>query len=263
MGWAPPLGEQTQALVHAVNGCLLVCARRQERLLPSSVVAETLDERVAEIEDREGRSVGRKERRHLRERVLTEMLPQAFKRSRRVLAYLDLDAGWALVDAASDKAAEEVLELLRETVGSLPAHPPRPGQAPEILMTSWVKAGSAPQGLTLGDECELRDQRDERALVRCRGHDLTADEIASHLRAGKQVIKLGLDWEDRLAFVLGEDMSLKRLRFADALLKEAQEAGIEDETARLDAEFAIMSHSLRGLLERLGALFALRREVYT
>jgi recombination associated protein RdgC len=263
LGWAPPLGEQAEALVHAVNGCLLVCARRQERLLPSSVVAETLDERVAEIEDREARSIGRKERRQLRDQVLTEMLPQAFKRSRRVQAYLDMEAGWALVDAASDKAAEELLELLRETIGSLPVHPARPAQAPEALMTAWVTQGSAPDGLTLADECELRDARDERSVVRCRGQDLTGEEISTHLRAGKQVVKLALDWQERIAFVLQDDLSLKRLRFADALIEEAAEPDVEDETVRRDAEFVIMTHELRGLLQRLQELFALDRDEQT
>jgi recombination associated protein RdgC len=260
LGWAPPLGEQAEALVHAANGCLLVCARRQERLLPSSVVAETLDERVAEIEDREARSVGRKERRQLRDQVLTEMLPQAFKRSRRVQAYLDMEVGWALVDAASDKAAEELLELLRETIGSLPVHPARPGQAPEALMTAWVTQGSAPDGLTLADECELRDARDERSVVRCRGQDLTGEEISTHLRAGKQVVKLALDWQERLAFVLQDDLSLKRLRFADALIEDAVEPDVEDETVRRDAELVIMTHELRGLLQRLQGLFAFDRD---
>lgn len=260
LGWTPPLGERAEALAHVVNGCLLVCARRQERLLPSTVVAETLDERVAEIEDREARTVGRKERRQLRDQVLTEMLPQAFKRSRRVQAYLDMEAGWALVDAASDKAAEELLDLLRQTIGSLPVHPARPAQAPESLMTAWVTEGSAPEGLALADECELRDAQDERSVVRCRGQDLTGEEISTHLRAGKQVVKLALDWQAHLSFVLQDDLSLKRLRFADALIDEAVEPDIEDETVRRDAELVIMTHALRGLLQRLQELFALDRE---
>ena len=56
IGWSAPDGDDG-ALVHSINGCLLMCMRRQERLLPSSVVAEALDERVAEIEGAEIRSV--------------------------------------------------------------------------------------------------------------------------------------------------------------------------------------------------------------
>lgn len=259
LGWAPPLGESTSALLHVAGDCLLVCARRQERLLPAAVVTETVEERVLEMEDREARSVGRKERRQLRDQVLTEFLPRAFTRSRRVRAYVDRQAGWILVDVASRKAAEEVVELLRETLGSLPVHPPRPASPPETRMTQWVTEDQAPPGIELGDECELRNPRDDRSVVRCRGQDLAGEEISTHLRAGKQAVKLALEWQERLTCVLQEDLSIKRLRFAEELLDEAGEGAQEDEAARFDAEFLLMSHTLREFLRQLETLFELNR----
>lgn len=255
MGWVPPLGEDGGALAHEGGECVLVCARRQERMLPAAVVAETLDEKIAAIEDREARTVGRKERRQLKDEVLLDLLPRAFTRSRRACAYLDRQTGWLLVDAASASAAEDLVDLLRATLGSLPVHPPRPPQPPEMLLTRWVTTGELPPGLTLGDECELRDARDDKVVARCRGHDLAGEEVATHLRAGKQVTQLALDWRESLAFVLQEDLSLKRLRFADELLEEGMDAGLEDEAARLDAEFILMTGELRALLACLEEAF--------
>lgn len=257
LGWYSPLGGQTEALVHAGNGCVALCARRQERLLPSAVVAEAVEERAAELEDREARSVGRKERKQLRDEVTLDMLPRAFTRSRQIRAYLDLVGGWMVVDAASEKAAEDLVGLLRETLGSFRVRPPRPEHSPTTLMTSWVTTGETPEGLDLGDECELRDPRDERSLVRCRGQDLGGEEISTHLRAGKEVVKLALQWREHLEFLLQEDLSLKRLRFADELIEEAVEMDVEDEAARFDAEFAIMALQLRELVGRLEKVFAM------
>lgn len=257
LGWFPPLGVQTRALVHAGSGCIALCARRQERLLPSAVVAEAVDERATDIEDREARSVGRKERRQLREEAMLDLLPRAFTRSRQIRAYLDLVGGWMVVDAASEKAAEDLVGLLRETLGSFPVRPPRPEQSPTSLMTQWVTAGDTPSGLDLEDECELRDPRDDRSLVRCRGQNLGGEEISTHLRAGKEVVKLSLNWRENLSFLLQEDLSLKRLRFADELIEEAIDADVEDEAARFDAEFAIMALQLRELIERLNKLFSM------
>ena len=259
-GWCPPLGGQTQALVHAGNGCVALCARRQERLLPSAVVAEAVDERVAELESREARDVGRTERRHLREEVMLDMLPRAFTRSRQVRAYLDLVGGWMVIDAASEKAAEDLVGLLRETLGSFRVRPPRPEQSPTTLMTSWVTAGDTPEGLDLGDECELRDPHNERSLVRCRGQDLSGEEISTHLSAGKEVVKLALQWQEHLEFLLQDDLSLKRLKFADELIEEAVESDVEDEPARFDAEFAIMALQLRELIGRLDKVFVMAGE---
>jgi recombination associated protein RdgC len=257
LGWHPPMSESAEGLSHAAGGCVLLSARRQERILPSSVVAEALEERVADLEARESRDVGRAERRRLREEVVIDLLPRAFTRSRQIHAYLDTVTGWLVVDAASEKASDELVGLLRESLGTLPVRPPRPPRSPVELMTSWVSDRESPEGLSLGDECELRDARDERSVVRCRGQDLAGEEISTHLQSGKQVVKLGLDWQDRLNFLLQEDLSLKRLRFADELVEEVQD--VEDEAARLDAEFAIMSLELRALIARLDELFEMSR----
>lgn len=256
LGWAPPLGEGTSALVHPVAGCLLMCARRQERLLPSAVVAEALEERISELESDEARDVGRAERRRLREQIIVEMLPRAFPRSRRTLLYVDTQAGWLVVDASSDRQAEEAVSLLRETVETLPAKPPEPRLEPARVLTGWLLDGEAPRDFGIGDACELRDASDASSLIRCRGQDLGSEEILAHLRAGKQVVKLAVDWDERLGFVLGEDISLKRVSVADAL-RTGLDEGELDPAARLDAELALVALQLRAVLARLDAVFGL------
>lgn len=257
LGWHPPIGGEGAALVHGAGDCLLFAARRQERLLPASVVAEVVAERVAEIEANEARTPGSKEKRQLREDALAEMLPRAFTRSRLIRGYIDTKAGWVVLDAGSDKAAEEVLSLLRETLGSLRATPPEAAKPPADLMTLWLQSGQLPAGFELEDQCELRDAADTKSVVRCRGQDLTGEEVATHLEAGKQVVKLALDWREHLTFVLDEDLGLKRLKMAESLIDEEIGDGIEDDLARLDAEFALLALQLRELIARLVEIFGL------
>ncbi len=256
MGWSAPLGDGSTALVHAVSGCFLVCSRKQERLLPSAAVAEALDERISDLETAEARDVGRAERRRLREQIMAEMLPRAFTRSRRTLLYVDTLAGWLVVDAGSDRQAEDVVSLLRETIETLPARPPAPRMEPPKVMTGWLLNGDAPSDFIVGDACELRDVSDTASLIRARGQDLASEEILAHLRAGKQVVKLAVSWEERLDFVLAEDISLKRLRIGDALLTEMDDTELEP-AARLDAELAILALQMRELIARLDAIFGL------
>ena len=122
---------------------LLLCARKQERLLPSAAVAEAVDERIAEIETGEARDVGRTERRALREQVVTEMLPRAFTRSRRTLLYIDTESGWLVVDAGSEQA-EEVISMLRETLGTLPARAPGTASVARGRFHRLVAGGQRP-----------------------------------------------------------------------------------------------------------------------
>jgi recombination associated protein RdgC len=257
MGWASPLGPNADLLALPANGCLLIAARRQERLLPASVVAEAVAERVAEIEQSETRDVPRRERTQLREQLLAEMLPQAFTRSRLVGAYIDPVGGWVVVDAASDKVAEEVLSLLRKSLDSFPAKPLTAGVPVSERLSAWVASGSAGDGFELEDQCELRDPGDSRSVVRCRGMDLTIPEIKAHLDSGKRVVALGLAWGEHLSLVLDETLGLRRLRFADELIDQAADDAGEDETRRLEAEVSIMTDQLRSLLKGLTAAFEL------
>jgi recombination associated protein RdgC len=254
-GWVPPLGEESEELVHAAAGRILLKLKREEKLLPSTVVREQLDEKVADIESAQGRKVYRKERLNLKDEIVQDCLPRAFSRSTPVYAYIDVKANWIFVDAASASRAEELLNLLRECVGSFPALLPQVNNAPSAVMTAWLLHRSLPDDFELGQECELRDPGEEGGVVRCRGVDLLSEEVETHLHAGKQVARLALHWDERLSVLLAEDLCLRRLRFADELMKENEEIPEADNAARLDADFALMAAAVTGLQERVMALF--------
>ncbi|MCB1675115.1 MAG: recombination-associated protein RdgC [Halioglobus sp.] len=255
IGWVAPLGNESGELAHAAGGRLLIKLRREERLLPAAVVREQLQEKIAEIEARDGRKVYRKERLTLKDEIVRDCLPRAFTRSGSVLAYIDTRANWVFVDAASASRAEELLNLLRECIGSFPVLLPQVNDAPAATMTNWLVHRNLPEDFVLGQECELREPGDEGGVVRCRGVDLLSEEVEAHLHAGRQVARLALTWEDRLSLLLAEDLCLRRLRFADELLKENEAIPEADEAARLDADFALMAAAVTGLQERILALF--------
>lgn len=255
LGWVPPLGDDTAVLVHAAAGRVLVRMRREEKLLPAAVVRELLDEKVAQIQREQGRRVYRKERLGLRDEIVQDCLPRAFSRHSHVYAYIDTRAGWIFVDSASAARAEELLNLLREGLGSLPVLLPQVNHAPAAIMTAWLLHGRLPEDLAPGGDCELREPGEDGGVVRCRGVDLLSEEVETHLHAGRQVVRLALQWDARLSLVLGEDLCLRRLRFADELMKENEDIPEADHAARLDADFALMADALSALQERLIALF--------
>ena len=255
MGWVPPLGGETTALVHAAGGRMLLKLKREEKLLPSTVVREQLEEKVALIESEQARKVYRKERLTLKDEIIQDCLPRAFSRSSNVYAYIDTAANWVFVDAASASRAEELLNLLRECIGSFPVLLPQVNDAPSAVMTGWLLHRNLPQDFELGQECELREPGEEGGVVRCRGVDLLSEEVETHLHAGKQVARISLGWDERLQLVLAEDLCLRRLKFADELMKENEDIAEGDEAARLDADFALMTDAIGSLQARVLALF--------
>lgn len=254
-GWVPPLGRKTVDFVHAIDGRLLICLQTQERLLPAGVVKEAVAERVERIEEQQVRTVRRREKDQIRDEVVQELLPRAFTRTRQTLAYIDLRSGWLVIDGGGRKAAEELTGRLRTALGSLPIAPPRVSDAPAVVMTHWLANGGLPGDFAVVDECELRGGAEDGSVVRCKGQDLTGEEIQTHLQAGKQVTRLALIWNGRLAFTLNEDLSVRRLRFLDVVQEQLADINAETAEQILDAEFALMIGELGVLLPRLMQVF--------
>jgi recombination associated protein RdgC len=258
-GFVSPFGRESEELTHQVGAFILTTIGGEDRLLPSVVVNEELATRLAKIAEKQGRRVGGKERKQLKEEVISELLPRAFIRPSRLSAYLDAEQGWLVIDTASRKAAEEAVNQFREAMGRFPAVPATAEESPRVLMTDWLIHGKLPKGLALGDECELRDPAEAGALVRCRRQDLESDEVREHLKSGKQVFQLGLVFDERVGFVLGEDLVVRKLRFLDGVVDELGEDAAESSKAELDASFALMSLELRRLLDNMHDWFGLPR----
>ncbi|AFP30323.1 recombination-associated protein RdgC [Marinobacter sp. BSs20148] len=256
-GWVAPLGKHGETLVHSANGYHLITLRREDKILPSSVVKELVEERAEVIETDQGRKVRRKEKDELKEQVMLEMLPQAFSKNRRSFAYLAPKDGVMVVDAGSAKQAEEIASALRKSIGSLPVRPPAVEQAPAFTFTGWLDESiDLPAQVELGDECELKDPAEDGGVVRCKGLNLQADEIQNHLQAGMQVTKLAITWDDNVSFVLDEELGIRRLKFGETLQEQLDNVDADDALAKFDASFSLMTLELAklipGLLEALG-----------
>ncbi|MFX0313840.1 recombination-associated protein RdgC [Pseudomonas aeruginosa] len=256
-GFIAPLGKGDDApLVHASQGYLLIGTRKEERILPSSVVKDALKEKIDEIESEQMRKVYKKERDQLKDDIIQAFLPRAFIRKSGTFAAIAPQQGLILVDSSSPKRAEDLLSTLREAIGSLPVRPLTVKIAPSATMTDWVKNQKAIEGFSLLDDCELRDTHEDGGTVRCKRQDLTSDEIQQHLEVGKQVTQLSLAWQDKLSFVLDDKMVIKRLRFEELLQDQAEQEGGDDDLSQQDASFVLMmltfGEFLPALLAALG-----------
>ncbi len=256
-GWVSPMGKHSDVLVHSAGGYHLIALRKEEKLLPASVIKDLVDEKAEVIEAEQHRKVRRKEKDELKEEVMLEMLPRAFSKNRRCYAYLAPADGVLVVDAGSAKQAEDLASTLRKSVGSLPVRPPAVEQAPAFTFTGWLSESiDVPASIELGTECELKDTSEDGGVVRCKGLDLQGDEIRSHLDAGMQVTKLSVTWDDNLSFVLDEELGIRRLKFGDTLQEKLDDVDADDAAARFDAAFSLMTLELArlipGLLEALG-----------
>jgi len=256
-GWVGALDDQAEALVHAAGPWWLLRMKREEKLLPPSVIRDEVGNRIAQIQAAESRKVHRKERMQLTDEVTQDLMPRAFTRARDVEALLAEREGWLWVNHASAPRAEDLLSALREALGSLPAELPVTRKNPAVVMSEWLLHDQLPEGLELGTEADFVEPGEEGGIVRARSMLLDCDEIRAHIESGKHVQRLALAWQGRLEFVLGADLVIRRLKFAEELTAAHDDLN-EDALARRDADFLLMSETIGelwpALLQAFGGL---------
>lgn len=246
-GWSTPL-KGSELLYFTVGKQILLLAQKEEKILPAHVIKRELDARVEKLEQTENRKLKKVEKQTLKDDVVATLLPRAFSKYQQTALWIDAENNLIYVDAASAKRAEEALALLRKSLGSLPVVPLTFANEPSLVMQEWVAKESIPQWLVSLEEAELRDANN--GVIRCKQQALDSDEILSLVNS-KYVTKLALEWEEHLSFVLNEDCSLKRLKFADQIREKNDDILKEDYAQRFDADFVLMTGILSKLTENL------------
>ncbi|MDC9613456.1 recombination-associated protein RdgC [Xenorhabdus khoisanae] len=248
-GWISPMGSHSEALTHASGNQILICARKEEKMLPSPVIKQELQAKITRLEGEQHRKLKKTEKDSLKDEVIHTLLPRAFSRFNQTYIWIDTVNNLIIVDAASAKRAEDNLALLRKTLGSLPVVPLTFTDPIELTLTEWVRSGNLPTGYALMDEAELKAILEEGGVIRCKKQELVSDEIATHIESGKYVTKLALDWEERVQFMLSDDGSFKRIKFSETLREQNDDIDREDVAQRFDADFTLMAGELSALIK--------------
>ncbi len=250
-GWVAPMGKFGQSMVHVVGNEYLICAKKEEKMLPASVIRDSLQEKIEQLEQEQQRPLKKAEKDALKEEIVLNLLPRAFSRSSLTYVWLSPDNDLIAVDAGSAKKAEEVIALLRKSLGSLPVSPIKLANQADVTMTDWLNEQAIPAQFELGEEAELRSALEGGGIIRCKEQDLFSDEIKVHLEADKFVTKLELTWADSIRFVISEDMSIKGVKFTDTVTEQNDDIDKSDVAARFDADFALASGELGKMIPDL------------
>jgi len=250
-GWIAP--TPNGRLLHALEQHYLIALGVEQKLLPASIIRQEAQRRARVKEDSQGFPVGKRQMRDLKMQVTEELRARALSRQRSTRAWLDPQGGWCVVDAASPAKAEELIETLRDTLGSFAVQFVQTQRSAHTSMAAWLTHGSAPGGLALDQDLTLMTADGTKSTVRYTRHALDLREIRSHLESGKYPAQLGLCWNDRVAFLLTDKLAIKRVQFLD-LEPDAGVAEVQpkdDPLEKFDADFALMTGELRQLLAQV------------
>ena len=247
-GWLPPRGEER--FLYTQNRHWLLTLGVEQKILPTSVIRQAAADRASQISAQQGRPVGRKEMRDLKDRVTNELLPRALAKRTTTRAWIDAKGHWLAIDAGADKKAEEFLEALRRAEEDFPCKRLDTQRSAGSAMTSWLSTQAPPKGFTIDQDLELLAQDMSKATVRYSRHPLEGKDIRDHIKAGKSAVRLGMTWKDKISFVLTDELHLKRIGFVDIINENASGDAV-DEEEQFDMDFALMTGELSLFLDDL------------
>lgn len=247
-GWVPPRGEEHGAMVESVAGQWLLKLAVERKSVPAGAVRAELEARCKAIEAERGRKPGRKEKSEIKDEIVLTFLPRAFSKKSSHMLWLDIANRSVVVAAGSTKAAEPVIKQLVDVMADLehvlPLAPLSTSVAPATAMAEWLATRQPPDGFTIDRDLELRNSGEDRSVVRYARHSLELDEIGQHIEQGKLPVQLALTWNERVSFVLTEQLAIRKIDIRGAEDTPKGEDGF-------DADAAIATGELSGLLPQL------------
>lgn len=251
IGWTSPMGPHSEELIHSINNQILLCAQKEEKLLPAQVIKQELQAKIKKLETAQARKLKKSEKYPLKDELIHALLPRAFSKISHTYIWLDIINNLIIIDTASTKRAEDNLAFLRNTLGSLPVVPLSYQNPIELTLTKWLRSGQPANGFSLLDEAELKAPVEEEGVIRCKKQDLCSDEIIAHIESKKRVTKLALEWEERIQFILSNDGTVKRLKFSDLIKEQNDDIDKTDFAQRFDADYILMTNEISALIKCL------------
>jgi len=255
-GWLSPFGEDSELYVLQSGDALLFSLGIEEKVLPAAAVNHQLSQQVTAIKQQTGEKPGRKQQTDIKQQLMNEMLPRAFVKPKTLHAYIDLSLNMLVVNSASQNAAEDLVSQLRQTLGSFKAAAFGPSSSMAEVLTQWVLKDQPAAGMILDNEIVLETLDDNKGVVRGRNIEHLDDQMKRHIDNGYLVTSLGLNYQDRVEFVLSHDMGVKKIKFTDVVLDQLEESTIESEWQLLDSQFTLFSLEVRALLTDLLKIFS-------
>lgn len=253
-----PLIRNSETFALRSSDCLLMRFGKEEKNLPSAIVREALEEKVAQIEFIEGRKVGCKEKADIKDELIFTMRPAAYAKRTDVWMHIDSKAAIIAIYSTSANMIEQSFKHLQTMLGSFSMVTLQAQVSPSATMTHWLLINDVPASLETGATCDIQEpQAMDKAKIAFTNLEPLSEDVTRHLQQGMSVKSLALKLVDPTAvsFVLHDDLTVRKIKWTESLkeaaFNDSQGGGLSD----MDATFAISSEITKRLFKDLSRWF--------
>ncbi|KFC87620.1 recombination-associated protein RdgC [Hafnia alvei] len=231
----------TGELVTPITGGYTITVRRDEKIIPSSVVNKEVETRVAAIELNSECKLKRKDKAIIKNNVIVELCKTAFVKTTYLFAYYDEANKLLIVATGSKPLSDIVVSLLVKACGSVKTETINVSDVKHGLTTrlrTYLTSGLEPfEGFRFSDFIQLGRLGDQKEIIKYSGSEIDdmQQEIIDKLDAGFIVEKVRLDM-DGISFQLTEKFHFKAINLLsdinyqnedDLPYRWRQEAGVK------------------------------------
>ncbi len=254
-GFSPVFGRNTEALSYTNDHNHFFRFTEESKLLPATIINQALADEIETKEEELGRTLKKNEKAALKQALVNKMTAQAFTTRKELFLWINSRYGYVGVSATAAKRAENATTYLRKALGSFPCKSLQPRCVVEDRLTSFISKGDLPQDITLGNDLVLKSSDDTGGTIRVSKDDLTTPEILSHIKSGKVVTDVQLNFNQDLQFVLNSDLLLKRIAIEDQYLERNLPQKSDDKVADLQGQCILEADVLTQLIGKVIAVF--------
>lgn len=256
IGWVAPLEEffeeeESDELVYRISDYLILCCKLEEKILPLKVIQHELKEKIRQIEYKENRKVGQKEKFTLKTQIIITLLPKAFSQFTKIYIYIDLVQDRLILDTINSKKTMQFISLFNKSFGKELKIFDKINKL-SSLMTGWMEKSEELLEFSIAKSCVLQDPNKQTRRIRCQQQDLLSPNIQALLKDGYKVKQLALNWQNQIDFILDNRLLLSSIKLQDQMFEQEKikEGSLQQQfCSKLLLELDAISNLIEDLLQ--------------
>lgn len=263
-GWAKIASNQEGPLLK-FDGDFYIRVEQRYRKVPKSTWNSVTNQKLESLAEKEpekwgpGAKVSKEMKEDVKAAVYAQLLEKSFTQIKNYMALYLSKHKLFIVGTATESVAEEVIGLMRATLGSFPAIPLKSNKPIEQIFSTWFAGTDIPASFKIENgDIVLKDRTTKKNVVKYSHQDLTSEEINANLAAYKIPQLLHINWNDNLEFSLNIDCKFSKIKrvgeYAEKIKqdKEVKTEGDDKEkqaNMNIESDAVLMSLSLNMMLD--------------
>lgn len=215
-----------------VENLLAIKLKTVEKSIPSAYVKEKVAEEIKNVESREHRKVGRKEKHDIKQSIIDSLLPHAFQKANIIEMIFDFNNHYLFVNSTSDKVLDYTISKLIDAFKDVPNLEAQPLSfdsdslfgmiMKNKIIEDWFDSSSNDTELTLDNSCMIEVFQSESVSpnIRVKDIDLQSEDILNLLRDGCRLVSsINLKLGENISFTVNEKLKFSNMKNANADVK--------------------------------------------